>query len=164
MPAFARPGHWPGTDEPGRNILSRSLYGLRFTHSRRVRADVSPCQVRRRDRLANFDRAEKAGDLTVRDRATAPARRAGDLAADLPARDGVSFRLIGLHLAVAERVGHPVAVMLAGRLGETGPTARVPAQPASRKVHRTAADPSRIAGIRQRSQTARTVRCCKSGT
>lgn len=36
-----------------------------FSINRMVQADFPPYQVRMRDRLANFDRAEKTGDLTV---------------------------------------------------------------------------------------------------
>lgn len=37
-----------------------------FSVNRMVQADFPPYQVRMRDRLANFDRAEKVDDLTVR--------------------------------------------------------------------------------------------------
>jgi peptide/nickel transport system ATP-binding protein/glutathione transport system ATP-binding protein len=53
-----------------------------------------------------------------------------DLMAELQARDGLSFLFISHDLAVVERVSHRVAVMHAGRIVETGPTARVLAEPA----------------------------------
>jgi peptide/nickel transport system ATP-binding protein/glutathione transport system ATP-binding protein len=58
------------------------------------------------------------------------ARQVTDLMAELQARDGLSFLFISHDLAVVERVSHRVAVMHAGRVVETGPTARVLAEPA----------------------------------
>ncbi len=58
------------------------------------------------------------------------ARQVTDLMADLQAREGLSFLFISHDLAVVERVSHRVAVMYAGRIVETGPTAAVLANPA----------------------------------
>ncbi len=58
------------------------------------------------------------------------ARQVTDLMADLQAREGLSFLFISHDLAVVERVSHRVAVMFAGRIVETGPTAAVLARPA----------------------------------
>ena len=76
-----------------------------------------------RPALIVADEAVSALDVSV-------ARQVTDLMADLQARDGVSFLFISHDLAVVERVSHRIAVMQAGRIVETGPTARVLAQPA----------------------------------
>ena len=53
------------------------------------------------------------------------ARRITDLMADIQQRDGVSMLFISHDIAVVERVSHRIAVMLNGRIVETGPTNRV---------------------------------------
>ena len=53
------------------------------------------------------------------------ARRITDLMADIQQRDGVSMLFISHDIAVVERVSHRIAVMLNGRIVETGPTGRV---------------------------------------
>jgi peptide/nickel transport system ATP-binding protein/glutathione transport system ATP-binding protein len=58
------------------------------------------------------------------------ARQVTDLMAELQAREGVAFLFISHDMAVVERVSHRIAVMQAGRIVETGPTAQVLAHPA----------------------------------
>ncbi len=65
------------------------------------------------------------------------ARQVTDLMAELQAREGLAFLFISHDLAVVERVSHRVAVMYAGRIVETGPTAAVlsnPAHPYTRRL------------------------------
>ena len=58
------------------------------------------------------------------------ARQVTDLMADLQAREGLAFLFISHDMAVVERVSHRIAVMQAGRIVETGPSAQVLANPA----------------------------------
>lgn len=58
------------------------------------------------------------------------ARQVTDLMADVLAREGMALLFISHDMAVVERVSHRIAVMQAGRIVETGPTAQVLANPA----------------------------------
>lgn len=80
-------------------------------------------------------RALSAGpDLIVADEAVSAldvsiAQQITDLMARLQAETGVSFLFISHDIAVVERVSHRIAVMHAGQIVETGPTAGVLSRP-----------------------------------
>ncbi|MDP2085212.1 MAG: ABC transporter ATP-binding protein [Gemmobacter sp.] len=81
------------------------------------------------------------------------ARQVTDLMADVQAREGVAFLFISHDMAVVERVSHRIAVMQAGRIVETGPTAQVLASPAHAYTRRLLAavpvpDPARRDRVR----------------
>ena len=93
------------------------LYPHQFSGGQRQRICIARA-LSVRPQIIVADEAVSALDVSN-------ARRITDLMADIQQRDGVSMLFISHDIAVVERVSHRIAVMLNGRIVETGPTDRV---------------------------------------
>ena len=93
------------------------LYPHQFSGGQRQRICIARA-LSVRPQIIVADEAVSALDVSN-------ARRITDLMADIQKRDGVSMLFISHDIAVVERVSHRIAVMLEGRIVETGPTDRV---------------------------------------
>jgi peptide/nickel transport system ATP-binding protein/glutathione transport system ATP-binding protein len=105
------------------------LYPHQFSGGQRQRICIARA-LSVRPQIIVADEAVSALDVSN-------ARRITDLMADIQKRDGVSMLFISHDIAVVERVSHRIAVMLDGRIVETGPTERVlnaPQHPYTRRL------------------------------
>jgi peptide/nickel transport system ATP-binding protein/glutathione transport system ATP-binding protein len=105
------------------------LYPHQFSGGQRQRICIARA-LSVRPQIIVADEAVSALDVSN-------ARRITDLMADIQKRDGVSMLFISHDIAVVERVSHRIAVMLEGRIVETGPTDRVlnaPQHPYTRRL------------------------------
>jgi peptide/nickel transport system ATP-binding protein/glutathione transport system ATP-binding protein len=105
------------------------LYPHQFSGGQRQRICIARA-LSVRPQIIVADEAVSALDVSN-------ARRITDLLADIQKRDGVSMLFISHDIAVVERVSHRIAVMLDGRIVETGPTERVlnaPQHPYTRRL------------------------------
>jgi peptide/nickel transport system ATP-binding protein/glutathione transport system ATP-binding protein len=116
-------------DKVGLEADAADRYPHQFSGGQRQRICIARA-LSVKPALIVADEAVSALDVSV-------ARQVTDLLADLQAREGVAFLFISHDLAVVERVSHRIAVMHAGRIVETGPTALVlshPAHPYTRRL------------------------------